>query len=136
MKAFLDTNVLVSAFATRGLCADLFEVLSLEHEILIGEVVLKELRRVLRERIGVPRQTVREIENLLRSHTIVRRPRKHLDLGIRDADDEWIIASAISGGADVLVTGDADLLAFRDQTPIEVVSPRELWELLRTRGTD
>tara|TARA_Y100000590_G_C15710915_1_gene1010249 strand:+ start:1307 stop:1432 length:126 start_codon:yes stop_codon:yes gene_type:complete len=40
MKVFLDTNVLVSAFATRGLCADVMRVILTEHELLIGEVVL------------------------------------------------------------------------------------------------
>ena len=38
MKVFLDTNVLIIAFATRGLCADLMRLLLTEHELLTGEV--------------------------------------------------------------------------------------------------
>jgi hypothetical protein len=37
---FLDTNVLVSAFASRGLCADLFETVLLEHDFLVGRNVI------------------------------------------------------------------------------------------------
>ena len=52
MKLFLDTNVIVSAFTARGLCADLFRHLLAEHELLTGEVNVVELRRVLRDRFG------------------------------------------------------------------------------------
>jgi hypothetical protein len=43
VKVFFDTNVLLDAFATRGLCADLFAHVLLEHELLTGEFVLREL---------------------------------------------------------------------------------------------
>jgi putative PIN family toxin of toxin-antitoxin system len=131
VKVFLDTNVLVSAFATRGLCADLFEILSLEHEIVIGEVILKELRRVLRVRMKVPVATIDEIEALLRTYALVAKPRKNLQLGIRDPDDEWVVASAVAARADVLVTGDRDLHALQEP-PSRIVTPRGLWDLLRT----
>lgn len=58
MKAFLDTNVLVSAFATRGLCADLFRLALAEHELITTDIVLTELEGVLRERFGIPTDTV------------------------------------------------------------------------------
>ena len=66
MRVFLDTNVLVSAFATRGLSADVFRLVLAEHELLTGEVNLAELRRVLRDRIGLPPPTIGAIEQLLR----------------------------------------------------------------------
>lgn len=135
MKVFPDTNVLVSAFATRGLCADLFDTLLLDHELVIGEVVLKELRRVLRDRIKVPARTVDEIEALLRTNTVVPKPYKHLQLGVRDLEDEWVVASAVSARADVLLTGDRDLHALGQRTPIRIVTPRALWDLLRAPAT-
>lgn len=131
MKIFFDTNVLVSAFATRGLCADLFSHALLEHELLVGTVVLSELRRILRDRIKVPRDLVQEIELLLREAVLVPKPKRHLNLGISDPDDEWIVASAVAGQADVLVTGDSALLEAASRMPIAVVNPRGLWELLR-----
>jgi predicted nucleic acid-binding protein len=42
VKVFLDTNVLASALATRGLCAELFEVVLQSHELLVSPPVLKE----------------------------------------------------------------------------------------------
>ena len=48
MKVFLDTNVLVSAVATRGLCTELLERLFEEGvEIIISAQVVAELKRIL-----------------------------------------------------------------------------------------
>jgi uncharacterized protein len=47
VKVFPDTNVLASAFGTRGLCADVVRLILGEHELVTGEVVLEELRGVL-----------------------------------------------------------------------------------------
>ncbi|MBN1605337.1 MAG: putative toxin-antitoxin system toxin component, PIN family [Polyangiaceae bacterium] len=130
---FFDTNVLVSAFATRGLCADLFSHVLLEHDLVVGECVLVELRRALRDRIKVPRRTIEEIDALLRDSPVVATPESHLHLGISDPDDEWIVAAAVAGRADVLVTGDSVLLGAAPRSPIAIVSPRGLWELLRQK---
>ena len=42
MRVFLDTNVLLSAFAARGLCADVFRTVLAEHELITSEFVLGE----------------------------------------------------------------------------------------------
>ena len=131
MKVFFDTNVLVAAFATRGLCADSFAHVLLEHELVVGEVVLDELREKLRTRLKLPRKTIDEIEALLREGVVVGRPSTHLNLRIGDPDDEWVVASAVAGGASVLVTGDAAVLKLGKRAPLPIVPPRGLWDLLR-----
>lgn len=128
MRVFLDTNVLVSAFASRGICADLLRHILVEHDLVTGEVVLTELKRTLLKRVKVPPRVVDDIEDLLREHQVVPKPRRHLDLGLRDLDDEWIIASAVAGKAETLVTGDKDILEMTVQLPIRVCSPRQFWE--------
>ena len=131
MKVFFDTNVLFAAFATRGLCADLFSHVLLEHELIIGEIVIEELREKLRVKIKLPKTSIDEIEEMLREHVVVPKPKKHLGLKITDPDDEWVVASAVDGGADVLVTGDAAVLKVAKRSPIPIVSPRGLWDRLR-----
>jgi predicted nucleic acid-binding protein len=48
-----------------------------------------------------------------------------------DPDDAWVLASAVSGGADLLVTGDQDLLDVQRQVAIPIVDPRGCWDRLR-----
>lgn len=131
MKVFFDANVLVATFATRGLCADLFAHVLLEHELVVGEVVLDELREKLRTKLRLPRKTIEEIEALLRESVVVKTPSKHLGLRIGDPDDEWVVASAMAGRAEVLVTGDAAVLKLGKRAPLPILSPRGFWERLR-----
>ncbi len=133
MRVFLDTNVLVAAFATRGLCADVMRVVLAEHQLVTGEIVLTELRRALGRRIKLPVATIEDILALIREQDVVPKPRKPSDLPIRDPDDRWILASALAGRADVLVTGDRDLLDIADKAPLPVLAPREFWDLLSKR---
>jgi len=131
VRVFLDTNVLVSAFATRGLCADVFRHILAEHDLIIGEVIIVELRRVLRDRIKIPAPIITSIEQLLRGQIVVPKPLEPHPLPIRDADDRWVLASAVAGEADVLVTGDSDLLEIASQAPIKIVDPRGFWTMVR-----
>ena len=134
MRVFLDTNVLVSAFTARGLCADLVRHLLAEHELLTSEVNLIELRRVLRDRFRATAAQINAVEAQLRDQTIVARPDELLPLRVRDADDAWVLASAVSGAAPMLVTGNQDLLAVAATAPLPILTPRAAWEQLRGDG--
>ena len=131
MRVFLDTNVLVSAFATRGMCADVLRLVLAEHTLVTGDVVVRELDRVLRSRIRLPRPKVDAIVAFLREHEVVPKPAKPSSLNLRDEDDRWVLASAVAGAAEVLVTGDSDLLDMAALAPLEIVNPRGFWELAR-----
>jgi len=131
VKIFVDTNVLVSAYTARGISSDLVRFLLAEHELMTGEVNLLELRRVLRRRFRASAEQVAAVEAELRAQTIVPKPAAPSPLPIRDPDDRWVLASAVAGEAQLLVTGDQDLLAVAGQSSI--VDPRGCWE--RLRGT-
>lgn len=133
MKVFVDSNVLVAAFGTRGLCADVLLYILADRRLVTGEVVLTELRRALSRRLKVPPPTVEAILALLREHEVVTKPRAPSDLPIRDPDDPWILASAVDAKADVLITGDADLLEIAASAPLPILTPRAFWDLVRTR---
>ena len=132
MKVFLDTNVLVSAFTARGLCTDLHRFLLAEHDVMTGEVNLVELRRVLAEHFHASDRQLAFVERQLRDQMVVPRPTTPSPLPLRDPDDAWVLASAIAGAADVLVTGDKDLLTVAAHAPLPILSPREAWEWLRS----
>lgn len=131
MKIFLDTNVLVSAVATRGLCADLFYAVLAEHQLIVGEAVLAELRRVLRQKMRLSADTIAEMDTFLRRQAFVVTEAPPLRIKLRDPDDLVVLAEAVAGAAEVLVTGDQDLLRMAARAPLPIVTPRGLWEILR-----
>lgn len=132
MKVFLDTNVVVSAFTARGLCADLLRLVLAEHELQSGEVIVEELERVLDVRFRISGTIIKAIIELLRSQAaVVPRPETPAASGVSDPDDEWVIASALAAGADVLITGDKALLALKSAAGMPIHDPRNFWQLLR-----
>lgn len=131
MKIALDTNVLVSAVATRGLCADIFNLVMAEHQLVVGVTVLAELKRVLRQKMRVPGDIIREVDSFLQREASIVGKTKMLPVTIRDKSDAAVLAEAVAGGAEVLVTGDRDLLEIEGKLPIRILTPRGLWEQLR-----
>ena len=132
MRIFLDTNVLVSALATRGICADVLQVILADHALIVGETVLGELRRVLRDKLDVPLATVESAEVFLRRQGVLVERAAALGIEVRDPDDVAVLEQAIAGEADMLVTGDRDLLEINEDITVRIVSPRGLWEALRS----
>lgn len=132
MRVFLDTNVLVSAFAARGLCADLFEVVLLEHELITGDTVIAELRRTLRGKLKLPVSRCEEIAGYVRdaAKTCVR---TSSPISARvDADDAAVLGEALAGQTAVFVTGDAKVQRLGDLETMKILSPREFWALLHS----
>lgn len=131
MNVCFDTNVLVSAVATRGLCADIVNAVLAEHQLTIGETVLRELRQVLRQKLQLPIAAVDEIDSFLRQQATVIAGAPVIEVQGLDQNDKAVLAEALAGKADVLVTGDRDLLEAASMASIKILSPRGFWELLR-----
>ena len=59
-------------------------------------------------------------------------PGQPSEVQVRDEDDRWVLESALRAKADVLITGDKDLLDISKQVPqLKIVTPREFWELVQ-----
>lgn len=104
MRVVLDTNVLVSALHIGGRPRrPLDDVLRGDHTLIIGPAILSELEAVLGETCGWASDraaAVRaELEAIAEAVTPVEVPRV-----CRDRDDDQILAIAITGAADALVT--------------------------------
>ena len=134
MRVALDTKVVFAAFATRGLCADLLQAVLAEHELVLGETVLREVPRTLTKKLRLPAARAEEIVRFLRDQaTEVVADAPPCPIKVRDPADESVLAEAIAGNAQVLVTGDGDLLAVAAHALLAIVAPRAFWELLTKR---
>ena len=130
MRVFLDTNVLVSAFATRGLCAELYERLLTEHDVVIGEPVVAEVLDIMQRKFRAGKELLAKVEAELQMLEIVPAQAVAPKLAIKDREDPWIIACALAGNVDCFVTGDAELLGLGKVKNMPMLSPRACWESL------
>ena len=130
MRVFLDTNVLIAAFATRGLCADVFRLAATHHTLLVGAPVLIEMRRILETKLRMPAPARNEVLQVLRRFVQVPAAKAPIVLGINDPDDEWVVACAVAASAQVFVTGDKALLGLQRVEDMPIISPREFWTQL------
>lgn len=133
MKVFLDTNVLASAFATRGLCSDVLREVFASHDLYSSIEVLEELRGVLKNKFGFPENLIKKILSLLQREANIAYSQNQVEILIKDKDDIPIISAAMTAGTHVFVTGDKELQDIAKIGELEIVSPRKFWELLKTQ---
>lgn len=131
MKVVLDTNVIIAAFATRGLCAELFEVCLTRCEIILSEYILSEVAQKLVTKAHLPQPIVQEILQFLREHSRIVKP-EAIEISIlKDQKDLPIIETAVRGNVQFLITGDKELLNLGKFESVEILSPREFWKRLK-----
>jgi hypothetical protein len=129
MKVILDTNVIFSAFAARGLANAIFELCLDKHTIIISEHILSELQNNFQKKLKMPTDKVRLIIEYLREFCTIS-DYKRLDRKIcRDLDDAKILGLSEMTKPDYIITGDADLLVLKEYHAVPIITPREFWEV-------
>jgi putative PIN family toxin of toxin-antitoxin system len=131
MKVVLDANVIIAAFAARGLCEALLELCLSDHEIIVSRHLLAEVQRHLIGKIMLPVEVAKEIVTLLENRGILVEPVAVDQSVCRDQGDLPILGLAVAAGADYIVSGDKDLLVLKHHGNIPICSPREFAEALR-----
>jgi putative PIN family toxin of toxin-antitoxin system len=130
MKIVLDANVVVAAFAARGLCESIMEVCLSEHEIVLGDDWLDEILRNLRYEIKLPSSVVDNIGAFLREHSTISIPVPLSSDVCRDPDDVKVLGLAVASNSDYNVTGDKDLLVLKRFQGIPILDPRSFSDIL------
>lgn len=99
---------------------------------MTGEFVLKEFERVLITKLNVPKKNVMDTIQFLRQFHVEPIPQEPSEIIVRDEDDRWVLESALRANADILVTGDKDLLVLSNTVSgLEIISPRGIWDSLK-----
>lgn len=131
MRVFLDANVVVSAFATRGLCADVMRDVLARHVLVASADLFREVEKALRGKLRAPEDVAGEAVGLIREIAVVVEPAGEAGLPISDPADRILVAAAMEGGADLFVTGDRELLALGRAGRTDIVTPRAFWERVK-----
>jgi len=134
MRAVLDTNLLVSYLLTRGKTMSRI----IEHweqgnfVALVSPAMLAELKEVVRRPrlqavmsadpqalIDIMEQDAEAVPGILQLPGVCRDPK-----------DDIFVACAVEGHADVLVSGDADLLSLGSYLGVQMITPASFLQAL------
>ena len=135
MKVMLDTNVLASAVATRGLSVDVLRAVLAEHELVICPQIISELQRVLKDKFSLSRQIVNDYIRWVREDSILCAPGDLPAIRLKNKDDLGILPAALGAGVNVIVTGDKEIQMVGMVAGLKIMSPRQFWQEL-TEGQD
>ena len=130
MRVVLDSNLIISALITGvGVPARVLEAWRRgRFHLVLSEEQLEELRRVTRyERVRplISSQAAGVLLNELRAHAHMLADLPHVDRS-PDPADNFLLAMAQAGEADVLVTGDKhDLLSLKAFQRTRIITARQ-----------
>jgi putative PIN family toxin of toxin-antitoxin system len=136
VKVLLDTNILVAAFTTQGLCHAVFELCLDHQQIILSPEILKEFIAALEKKLKVPHRTTQQTATYLRQHAAVHRMAGPYPRIARDPSDDHILALAERAAVNYIITGDEDLLVLAAYKGIPIVKPRQFWEILKTTESE
>ena len=131
MKAVFDTNVLIAAFLTEGICAKLLSrARRRDFNLILCDGILQEFKRVLKKKFATsPHETSEALIILSEAALEIHGRTDSITPICRDSDDDLILACARDAVADYVVTGDEDLLVLKNYEGISIVNPREFEKL-------
>ena len=126
MKVVIDTNVFIAAFISpTGKSNELLEHCATFHTLVCSEFILGELRAKLIDRFRRKPSDVRDALDLLRTRIQMVTPTLLEEPVSRDAEDDPILGTAITGEVERIITGDKDLLSLGSYRGIKIIKPAE-----------
>lgn len=130
MRVLYDSNILVKILSRRE------SILAFKEDTKNGLInvssrhILSEVETVLVEKLDLTRQKAKAAARLLGRQSILVEP-KHVPKICRDPFDDYILAAALTGRANYLVTADKDLLVLNEYRAIKIIKPSEFRKIIK-----
>lgn len=132
LRVVLDTNVYLSAFVfPHGKVGTVWRLaLQRRYIVVTSPFIVRELMRKLREKFVYGEAIREQIKRKVIKHAEVFQEKKIPTVIAEDPDDNHILACALAGKADCIVSGDKDLLRLKTFEGIAIVTPLEFLRIL------
>ena len=124
MRILYDTNVLVAMLSRRE------SILAFKKQLEHGAVhissafILTEVEAVLVKKLKITKQKAKATVRLLERQSVIVHPKK-VEKVCRDPFDDYVLAAAVSGKVDYIITADKDLLVLEKHRKVIIISPKD-----------
>jgi len=127
VKIVVDTNVLIAGVVAEGLCRDIVKRRLPACELFTSRALLAELAEKLRDKFDL-NPTDLPLLRIYEDEATVVKPKPLAKPVCRDSDDDEVLATALAAKAEIILTGDDDLLVLKEFQGIRILSPRQFTE--------
>jgi len=129
MRAVFDTNIFISAFMFPGGRAEtaVSKVIEGEVQLLVSKPLIHEVIDVLSRKFNRDAEELARVAVYLSELGKVVQPKRTLSV-LRDEPDNRILECAVTGHADVIVTGDQAMLALGEYKDVRIITLKAFLE--------
>jgi putative PIN family toxin of toxin-antitoxin system len=127
VRVVFDTNVLIAAFLTEGVCSKLLlRARKRECDLILSKAIVAEFEEVLAKKFSVSSSDLSNVRSLVKEAAgEILQEVNPIQPFCRDPNDDKILSCAKEAKADYLVTGDQDLLVLSRFEDIPIITPRD-----------
>jgi uncharacterized protein len=132
LRIVFDSNVYISALLFKGIPGKILEIAQNDKIVpIVSDEIIAETVRILEEKFRWPRHNIDKFKRRLLDTAENIKPEIKLDIIKERESDNRILECAISGNADLIVSGDKHLLKLKSYKNIPIVRPRYLTYLVK-----
>lgn len=123
MRVVFDTNIFISAFVLPGSLAEkaILKIIEGEDILLLSREILDELLSVLATKFSRDKEEISRLAVMLGEMVEWVKPRLKVSV-LKDEPDNRVLECAVSGRADLIVTGDKEMLKLRYYKGTKIVN--------------
>jgi len=129
MRVVFDANIFISAFVIPGSLAEkaVSRIIEGRDELVISTDIIKEVLSVLSSKFGREREALSHVAVILLDLGKWVKPDQRIRV-LRDEPDNRILECAVFGRAELIVTGDKEMLRLKEYMGIKIASLRDYIE--------
>ena len=128
MKILFDTNTLISAAISNGKCFEVLTHCLKNHIVFTSDFILSELTEKLDEKFHFTSDEISEFRNAILEEVLIVSPQAVPAIILEDPDDDNILAAALAGNCDCIISGDKHVLGMQEYQGISIFRAGQFFE--------
>ena len=127
MKILFDANVIISALIVKGVSFEVVKYAKKKHNVFISDFIIREIKNKLKNKFKFNDKEIKKVLSFLNTYFQNAGKVENIERVCRDKEDDSILSAGLKIKADVIITGDDDLLSLKRYKSIDIIKPSDFW---------